>query len=133
MTETIVVGFEVLRAVVMKSTIVWDITPYSPLSQPTFRRNKSPSSSGSKAELCLPPAFTLVSGLAYFSTLKMKAICSLKTSVDSQRTTHSYIPEDGTLQKQFLFSDSPIVRISTCSDLSAHSLIIIMILLYRRY
>jgi hypothetical protein len=26
------VGFEVLRAVVMKSTILWDITPCSPLS-----------------------------------------------------------------------------------------------------
>jgi hypothetical protein len=33
-----------------------------------------------------------------FSTLKMEAICSSETSVDSQRTTRRYIPEDSTLQ-----------------------------------
>jgi hypothetical protein len=33
----------------------------------------------------------------FFLTLKMKAICSSETSVDSQRTTWCYIPEDGTL------------------------------------
>jgi hypothetical protein len=47
--------------------------------------------------LCLPPAFTLVSCSAYFSTLKMAAICSSETWVDSQRTIQRYIPEDGTL------------------------------------
>jgi hypothetical protein len=31
------------------------------------------------------------------STLKMEAICSSETSVDTQRTTRRYIPEDGTL------------------------------------
>jgi hypothetical protein len=44
-----------------------------------------------------PPAFTLVSCSAYFSTLKMEAICSSETSVDTQLTTRRYIPEDGTL------------------------------------
>jgi hypothetical protein len=44
------------------------------------------------------PAFTPVSRSAYFSTLKMEAICSSETSVDTQRTTQRYIPEDGTLQ-----------------------------------
>jgi hypothetical protein len=34
---------------------------------------------------------------AYFSTLKMEAICSSETSVDTQRTTRCYIPEDGSL------------------------------------
>jgi hypothetical protein len=29
-----------------------------------------------------------------FSTLKMEAICSSETSVDTQRTTLRYIPED---------------------------------------
>jgi hypothetical protein len=43
------------------------------------------------------PALTLVSCSAYFSTLKMEAIFSSETSVDSQRTTRRYIPEDGTL------------------------------------
>jgi hypothetical protein len=32
----------------------------------------------------------------------MEAICSAKTSVDFQRTTRCYIPEDGTLNK-YLF------------------------------
>jgi hypothetical protein len=36
-----------------------------------------------------------------FSTLKMEAICSSEMSVDTQRTTLSYIPEDGTLQYIF--------------------------------
>jgi hypothetical protein len=33
----------------------------------------------------------------FFSTLKMEAICSSKTSVDTKWTTQHYIPEDGTL------------------------------------
>jgi hypothetical protein len=32
-----------------------------------------------------------------FLTLKMKAVCSSETSVDTQRTTRRYIPEDDTL------------------------------------
>jgi hypothetical protein len=56
------VGFEVLTAVVVKSTTLWDITPYSPL----------------------PPAFILASSSAYSSALKMEAICSSETSVDFQ-------------------------------------------------
>jgi hypothetical protein len=40
--------------------------------------------------------FTLISCSAY-STLKMEEICSSETSVDFQRTTRRYIPEDGTL------------------------------------
>jgi hypothetical protein len=41
------VGFEVFTAVVMKSTIFWDITPCNPLRvNTTFRRNTSPPSSG---------------------------------------------------------------------------------------
>jgi hypothetical protein len=43
-----------------------------------------------------PPVFTLVSWSAYFSTLKM-VIYSFETSVNSERTTLRYIPEDGTL------------------------------------
>jgi hypothetical protein len=42
-------------------------------------------------------AFTLVSCSAYSSTLKMEAMCSSETSVDFQRTTRRYIPEDSTL------------------------------------
>jgi hypothetical protein len=43
--------------------------------------------------------FTLVSSLAYSSTLKMEATCSSELSVDFQRTTRHYIPEDGILHK----------------------------------
>jgi hypothetical protein len=70
-------GFEVLTAVVLKSTIFWDIT----LS-----------------------ALTLVSCSVYFSTLKMAAICSSETLVDSQRTARRYIPEDSTVLKYMLTS-----------------------------
>jgi hypothetical protein len=70
--ENEVVGFKVLTAVVMKSTIFWDITPSS--------------SRRFLAQLI-------------FWILKMKAICWSETSVDTQRTTRCYIPEDGTLRK----------------------------------
>jgi hypothetical protein len=43
------------------------------------KRNKKPE------ELCLPPAFTVVSCLDYSSTLKMEEKCSSETSVDFQR------------------------------------------------
>jgi hypothetical protein len=77
--------FEVLTAVVMKSSIFLDIMPCSPLK--VGRRF-----GGS------PPAFTLLSCSVYSSTLKMEAICSSETSVDFQRNTQRYIPEDNALQ-----------------------------------
>jgi hypothetical protein len=43
------------------------------------------------------PAFTLVSYLAYLTTLKMEATCSSEISVDFQQTTRRYIPEARTL------------------------------------
>jgi hypothetical protein len=49
------------------------------------------------ARLCSSPAFALVSCVAYSPAVKMQAICSFQTSVDTQRTTRPYIPEDGTL------------------------------------
>jgi hypothetical protein len=49
------------------------------------------------AELCLPPAFTLLSCSAYSSTMKMEAMCSSETSVDFQRAIRRYIPKDRTL------------------------------------
>jgi hypothetical protein len=45
----------------------------------------------------------LVSYLAYFTTLKMGAIFSSKTSVDFQRTILHYIPENGPLFKVDMF------------------------------
>jgi hypothetical protein len=86
------VGFEVLTAVVMKSTILLDTTPCSSLK--VNRRFWGTH----RALLCSPPAFTMVSCLAYCSALNMGAICSSETSVDFHRTTRRYIPEDSTLR-----------------------------------
>jgi hypothetical protein len=46
---------------------------------------------------CLPPAFMLISCLAYSSTPQMEVICASKTLGGFQRTTPRYIPEDRTL------------------------------------
>jgi hypothetical protein len=74
----------------MKSPILWDITPFSPLK--VNRRI------GGTYRSCLPPGFTLISCLAYSSALKMEATCSSETSVDFQRAKRCYIPEDRTLR-----------------------------------
>jgi hypothetical protein len=79
------VRFAVFTAVVMKSTIFWDITPCSPLS--VNRRF------GGAYRLLLSRWFL---AQLVFSTLKMEAICSSETSVDTQQTTRRCIPEDGT-------------------------------------
>jgi hypothetical protein len=93
------IGFKVLKAVVMRSSIFWDIPPCSPLKvNRLFRRNISPPSSASTTKLCLPPTFTLVSFLSYSSNLRMEEICSSETSVNFQRITLYYIPEDSALQ-----------------------------------
>jgi hypothetical protein len=67
------VGSEVLTAVIMKSYIFWDITWCGLLKVNEHWRNMSPEA-------------TLLSCLAYSSTLKMEAICSSETSVDFQWT-----------------------------------------------
>jgi hypothetical protein len=48
-------------------------------------------------EFCLPPACLLVFAELISSTLKMEAICSSETSVETQRITRRHIPEDDTL------------------------------------
>jgi hypothetical protein len=87
------VGFEALRAMVMKSSIFCDIMPCSP-----FKVNRR------FGQICrllsLPPAFTLVSCLAYSSTLKVELTFPSETSVDIQRTTWRYIPEVRTLHNR---------------------------------
>jgi hypothetical protein len=76
------VGSEVLTAVVMKSIIFWDVTPCSLLScNRRFGGN------------------LLVLTEIISSALKMEAICSSGTSVETQRTTWRDIPEDDTLKK----------------------------------
>jgi hypothetical protein len=81
----LLVRFEVLTAVVMKSTIFWDITPCDPLSTDVSEEGACHLiSSWFPAQLI-------------FSTLMMEAICFSETSVDFQRTTRRHIPENGTL------------------------------------
>jgi hypothetical protein len=110
-TSTIHVGFEVLTAVVIKSTIFWDITLCIPLKvnrrfgatyrlhvqgQRISRAARHQRESRWQAEPCL----------AFTSTLNMEVICSSETSVDFQQTTRRYIPEVRTLQVSscFLYS-----------------------------
>jgi hypothetical protein len=48
----------------------------------------------------LVTSFHAVSSSAYYSTLKMEAICSFETSVDFQLAPRRYIPEDRTLHNR---------------------------------
>jgi hypothetical protein len=75
---------------VFSVTTLWGITPCSPLKvnrrfRGTCRLHLVQS---------FPPTFTLVFSLAYSSALKMELTCSSETSIDYQRTTRRYIPED---------------------------------------
>jgi hypothetical protein len=90
----ICVGFEVLTTVIMKSAIFWDISPCSPLSvNRRFGGTYCLYLQGRKNKLSKKPAWKQVAcdsedGGDRFS----------ETSVDTERTTRPYIPEDGTLQ-----------------------------------
>jgi hypothetical protein len=79
-----VAGFEVITAVVKKSSTFWDITPYSPLKVNWRFEGTCP----------LATCFVLVSYLAYSLTLRREAKCFSETGVDFQRTTQRYIPEN---------------------------------------
>jgi hypothetical protein len=83
--------FEVLTAVAMKSSVSWDITPCSPVKMSQrfggtcylnlqgrrISHARNQRKAGSRSQLH-----------------KIKALCSIETSVDFQRTTGRYIPED---------------------------------------
>jgi hypothetical protein len=76
-----------------------DITPYSPLKDNrrfggTYRLLQ---------RFFLPPTFTLVSRSDHYSTLKIEAISS-ETSVDTQRTTRRYNPENGNTKLDLSFT-----------------------------
>jgi hypothetical protein len=79
--------------VVMKSIIFWDMT------------------------LCSPLSFNLLAGFSetISSTLKMEAICSFETSVETQLTTRRHIPEDDTLNiSSYFLSIRPETLFSYC-------------------
>jgi hypothetical protein len=82
------VGSEVFTAVAMKSIIFWDITPCSPLG--VNRRFGGTYRLHIQHLLACWFLAELIS-----SPLKMEAICLSETSVETQRTTRRYIPEDG--------------------------------------
>jgi hypothetical protein len=84
-----IVGFEAFTVVVMKIIIIWDVTPCSLLS--CNRRF------GGTYRLHLQGRRLLVLAEIISSTLKMEAICSSETSVETQQTTRRHIPEDDTL------------------------------------
>jgi hypothetical protein len=63
-TVLISVGSEVPSPVVMKSSIFWNITPYGPSSQLTFRGNISHPSSRLKSEPNKQPACCLFHGFS---------------------------------------------------------------------
>jgi hypothetical protein len=93
------VGFEVLTAVVMKSTILWGIMPCSLLKVNrlfggTYRLH--PQGRISRAKYQREGRWQVVFCSAYL-TLRMKAICSSEMSIDFHQTTWCYIPEDSIL------------------------------------
>jgi hypothetical protein len=93
--------FNFLLMVVMKSHELWDVMLCSLLKVNrrfggTCHHNiqgQRISQAGNQRLL----SATMVYCLAFSSTLKMEATCSSETSVDFQRTTRRYIPEDRTL------------------------------------
>jgi hypothetical protein len=104
MTNTLyLVGFEVFKAVTMKNAVLWGVAPCR-----SDRLNRSFGGSyrihlqGKKiqreqvaAELLLPAHAG--SSLADFSTLKMEAIRSSETSVQSITSTRRHTPKYGIL------------------------------------
>jgi hypothetical protein len=85
----------------LKSIIFWDLTPCSPLNVNrrfggTYRLHLQGRKISSACHLLSRCFFCST----YSSTLKMEAICSSETSVDSQRTKRRYIPEDSTLHNR---------------------------------
>jgi hypothetical protein len=104
------VGNKVLTTVVMKSTypLGYNVVYYVE-KQPTFlRTNRHNLQDRISQARCQREsrwqAITMVSCSAY-STLKMEAICSSETSVEFQRSTRSYIPEDSTLHATIYLSN----------------------------
>jgi hypothetical protein len=96
--------FEVLTAVVMKSTIFWDITPCSALKVNrrlggTYHLHLQGRRIRSACHLLLQWFLARL----IFWTLKMEAICSSYTSVEFQRTIRRYIPKDCILQTRHTF------------------------------
>jgi hypothetical protein len=81
------------------------------------RRNRFSKSEASHLLVCCTQKFGLPPACWFaepnFSTLKMEAICSSETSVETQRTTRRHIPEDDTLQDKWGSTLKSLVRFLT--------------------
>jgi hypothetical protein len=85
--KIVVVGSEVIRSVVINTSIFWDKILFSLLKINRWT--------------LLVNCFILLSCLDYSSTLKMEATCSSETLVDFEQTTQPYIPKGITLQNYY--------------------------------
>jgi hypothetical protein len=91
----------------MKSSILCDITLYSPLKVNRrfegkcrlHRQGLRVNQVRNQHEAGSNQSRLLDSCLAYSATLKMETTCSSEISVDFQQTTRRHIPEDDPLQK----------------------------------
>jgi hypothetical protein len=97
----------------LDSIIFWDMTPCSLLS---FNKRF-----GGTYRLHLPPGCLLVFSEPIPSTLKMEAICSSETVVETQRTIRHHIPEVDTLHnhgsknlKSYNISSCLFIALSEC-------------------
>jgi hypothetical protein len=95
-TNNISVGFHVLIAAVVKNTMFWVSTPFSPLkvsqrfggTYHLYFQGRNISRTRNQRE-----------SRCQSSILKIEATYSYETSVDFQRTTRLHIPEDRTFQR----------------------------------
>jgi hypothetical protein len=86
-----------IRVFYLKSTIFWAIMPCSPLKvNRRFGRTFCLHLQGRRISRKTNQRESRWQAEFYPPTLKMEAICSSETSVDFQRITRRYIPEDST-------------------------------------
>jgi hypothetical protein len=84
------------NAIKTKGSIFWDVKPCNPLKvNRRFGGNMACPSSRSKNKRNKKPVWKQV------ATLKVETACSSETSVDFQRTTWRYIPEDRTIHNNW--------------------------------
>jgi hypothetical protein len=98
----VIVGFEVLKAVIMKGPIFWDITSCSPLKVNgrfggTYRLHLQ--SRNMRQETSVKQVANLQETFFY------------ETSVDFQRNTLRYVPEERTIFYFCLLSLSPLLSL----------------------
>jgi hypothetical protein len=88
----------------VKSTIIWDLTPYNLVKFTDTSENRTASIFGVEVraeEARKRPARGILACMVYSLTLKMEAICFFEMSVNLYQTRWLYIPEVGTLHKNF--------------------------------